>query len=127
MSQSLGFGVSVLFIAVALTVVGRTWVDGKRTSLRIVLILMSSMLAPITAAAVTEANWYVVPLLGLAASIAILAVAELVHRTASARSEEGESQRMHRGFNRARALSDMGFGLFYGLPFALIVYAVAAL
>lgn len=127
MVQLIGYGLSSLCLIVVTIVVGRTWIDGKRTPLRIALTLLPSMLTPIAAAAVTTADWYVVPVIGLVASLGVWAVAKLVYQKGKEYNVPGESRTKHRWYIRARALSDVAFGLFNGLPFALFVYAVAAL
>lgn len=127
MEQAIGFGLLVLCIVLAVSVVGRTWVDGKRTPLRLVLTLFPSMLAPVAAAAVTTADWYVVPVIALVVSIVVYVASCLVHRKAKKYNVQGESRATHRWFHRARALSDVAFGLFNGIPFALFAYAVFAL
>lgn len=127
MVQALGYGLLVLCIVLAASVVGRTWVDGRRTDLRTALTLTAAMMIPIILAQVTSAEWYVVPVIGLVASIAVYAASCLVHRKAKKYNVSGESRTKHRWFHRSKALSDVAFGLFNGLPFALFVYAVAAL
>lgn len=127
MEQAIGFGLLVLCIVLAASVVGRTWVDGRRTDLRIALALTASMMIPIILAQVTSADWYVVPVIGLVASIAVYVVSMQVYRRAEKYNVPGESRAKHRWFHRSKALSDVAFGLFNGLPFALFVYAVAAL
>lgn len=127
MEQALGYGLLVLCIVLAASVVGRTWVDGRRTDLRIALALTASMMIPIILTHVTSTDWYVVPVIGLVASIAVYVVSMQVYRRAEKYNVPGESRTKHRWFHRSKALSDVAFGLFNGLPFALFVYAVAAL
>ena len=127
MTQALGYGLCAACLIIVAAVVGRTWVDGKRTPQRLALTLLPSMLAPIAAAAVTSADWYVVPVIALVASAALYATSCLVHRKAKKYNVQGESRATHRWFHRSRALSDVAFGLFNGIPFALIAYAVFAL
>lgn len=127
MVQALGYGLCAACLVIVAVVVGRTWVDGRRTDLRIALALTASMMIPIILAQVTSADWYVVPVIGLVASIAVYVVSMQVYRRAEKYNVPGESRTKHRWFHRSKALSDVAFGLFNGLPFALFVYAVAAL
>lgn len=127
MEQALGYGLCTACLIIVAAVVGRTWVDGRRTDLRIALALTASMMIPIILAQVTSADWYVVPVIGLVASIAVYVVFMQVYRRAEKYNVPGESRTKHRWFHRSKAFSDVAFGLFNGLPFALFVYAVAAL
>ena len=127
MVQALGYGLCAACLVVVAVVVGRTWVDGKRTPQRLALTLLPSMMAPIAAAAVTSADWYVVPVIALVASIGVWAVARLVYQKGKEYNVPGESRTKHRWFHRSKALSDVAFGLFNGIPFALFAYAVATL
>lgn len=127
MVQAIGYVLSAVCLIIVAAVVGRTWVDGKRTPLRLALTLLPSMLAPIAAAAVTTTDWYVVPLVALVASIGVWAVSKLVYQKGKEYNVQGESRTKHRWFHRSKALSDVAFGLFNGIPFALFAFAVAAL
>lgn len=123
----LGYGLCAACLIIVAAVVGRTWVDGKRTPQRLALTLLPSMMAPIAAAAVTSADWYVVPVIALVASLGVWAMAKLVYQKGKEYNVPGESRTKHRWFHRSKALSDVAFGLFNGIPFALFAFAVAAL
>lgn len=127
MMQAIGYALCAACLIIVAGVVGRTWVDGKRTPQRLALTLLPSMLAPIAAATVTSADWYVVPVIALVASLAVYAASCLVHRKAEKYNVQGESRAKHRWFHRSKAFSDVAFGLFNGIPFALFAFAVAAL
>ena len=127
MEQAIGFGLLVLCIVLAVSVVGRTWVDGRRTDLRIALTLTAAMMIPIILVQVTSADWYVVPLVALVASLGVWAVAKLVYQKGKEYNVQGESRTKHRWFHRSKAFSDVSFGLFNGIPFTLFAFAVAAL
>lgn len=127
MVQALGYGLCAVCLIIVAAVVRRTWVDGRRSDLRIALTLTAAMMIPIILAQVTSADWYVVPIIGLVASVAVYVMAKMVHSCAEKYNVPGESRTKHRWFHRSKALSDVAFGLFNGIPFALFAFAVAAL
>ena len=132
MIQIIGYGLSILcFIVIAITL-RRAWIDGKRTTLRLALTLIPSMLAPTIAASVsTEAEWYIIPLISFITGIITLIVSQMVHRAAEKiyvpDTTEVENRRAYRGFVLARTLSYVAVGFSHGAVFALIIYLAITL